>query len=58
MISKRNESHYLVVKKLSVLLQRKTSKINGDFYCLNCLYSFRAESKSVSNKNSVKFKII
>ena len=28
-------------KKLSTLLRGITSKNNGDFYCLNCLHSFR-----------------
>ena len=37
--------HYLVVQKLSALLRGVTSKCNGDFYCLNCLHSFRTENK-------------
>ena len=37
--------HYLAVKKLSALLRRITSKNNGDFYCLNCLHSFRTKNK-------------
>ena len=36
--------HYLAVKKLSTLLRGITLK-HGDFYCLNCLHSFRTESK-------------
>ena len=39
--------HYLTVKKLSALLRGIMSKHNGDFYCLNCLHSFRT-------KNSLK----
>ena len=35
--------HYLAVKKLSVLFRGKTSKNNGDFYCLNCFH--RTENK-------------
>ena len=27
-----------------------TSKNNGDFYCLNCLHSFRTKSKLESHK--------
>ena len=34
--------HYLAVKNLSALLKRITSENGGDFYCLNCLHSFRA----------------
>ena len=41
---------YLAVKKLSVLLTRITSKHTGDFYCLNCLHSFRTKSKLESHK--------
>ena len=41
--------HYLVVKKLSILLRGITSKHHGDFYCLNCLHSFRTEKKLKSN---------
>ena len=37
--------HYLAVKKLSALPRGITSKDDGDFYCLNCLHSFRAENK-------------
>ena len=37
--------HYLTVKKLSALLRGITSKHNSDFYCLNCLHSFRTENK-------------
>ena len=41
MIPNENGWHYLAVKKLSGLLRRITSKNNANFYCLNCLYSFR-----------------
>ena len=43
-------SHYLVVKKLSALLRGITSKHHGDFYCLNCLYSFASENKREYHK--------
>ena len=36
--------HYLAVKKLSALLKELTSKHYGDFYCLNCFYSFRTKN--------------
>ena len=41
---------YLAVKKLSALLIGITSKHYDDFYCLNCLYSFRTENKLESHK--------
>ena len=43
--------HYLAVKKLPALLRRITFKNNGDFYCLNCLRSFR---KNKTNVNRIK----
>ena len=45
MIPNGEKWHYLSVKKLSALLRGITSKHDGDFYCLNCLYSFRTKSK-------------
>ena len=42
--------HYLALKKLSALLRRITSKNNDDFYCLNCLHSFRTKNKLESHK--------
>ena len=38
--------NYLAVKKLSTLLRAITLKYNGNFYCLNCLHSFRNKLKS------------
>ena len=35
--------HYLAIKKLSTLLRGITSKHDGDFYCLNCLHSYRTK---------------
>ena len=43
MIPNGEKWHYLDVKKLSALLRGITSKTNGDFYCLNCLHSFRTK---------------
>ena len=37
--------HYLAIKNISGLLRRITSNHNGDFYCLNCLHSYRTKSK-------------
>ena len=44
-------------KKLSALLHGITSKYEGDFYCLNCLYSFRTKNKLKSHEKYVKIKI-
>ena len=48
MIEDKAKLHYLVVIKLSASL-RKTTTNNGDFYCLNCLHSFRSKNKLVSH---------
>ena len=37
--------HYLAIKNISGLLTGITPNHNGDFYCLNCLHSYRTESK-------------
>ena len=37
--------HYFAIKNLSGLLRGITSNHNGDFYCLNCLHSYRTISK-------------
>ena len=41
-------------KKLATLLRGITSKHHGDFYCLNCLYSFRTENKLQSHEKLCK----
>ena len=46
---------YLVVKKLSAFLHAIISKHDCDFYCLNCLQSFRTVNKL--KKKYVKIKI-
>ena len=43
-------------KKLSTLLRGLTSKHRGDFYCLNCLHSFRTENKLKSHEKVCKNK--
>ena len=43
-------------KKLSALLREMTSKSNVDFYCLNCLHSFRTNNKLESHKKVCKNK--
>ena len=40
-----NNWHYLAVKRLSKVFRGMTSNNNGDFYCLNCLRSFRTKNK-------------
>ena len=37
--------HYLAIKNISGLLRGITSNHNGDFYCLNCLHSYRTKNK-------------
>ena len=39
---------YLAVMKLSALFRGMNFKINGDFYCLDCLYLFRTKIKLAS----------
>ena len=47
---------YLAVKKLSPLLHGITSKHKGNFYCLNCLHSFRTEYKLKSHEKVCRSK--
>ena len=57
--NRENEGcHYLPVKKLSTLLRAIKSKHHGDFYCLNCLHSFRTENKLNSHEKVCKNKDI
>ena len=39
---------------MSALFRGKTSKDNGDFYCLNRLHSYRAENKLKKHKSVFK----
>ena len=50
MIPNKEGCHYIAVKRLSALLLGITSKDKGDFYCLNCLHSFRIKTKLESHK--------
>ena len=43
-------------KKLSTLLRGISSKRYEDFYCLNCLHSFRTENKLKSHEKLCKNK--
>ena len=45
MITYGKKWHYLAVKKLCALLRGITSNHVGDFYCLNCLHSYRTKDK-------------
>ena len=45
MIPNGEKWHLLAVKELCALLREKTSKHYGNFYGLNCLYSFRTKNK-------------
>ena len=49
--------HYFAVKKLSTLLREITSKDHCNFYCLNCLHSFRTEMNLNLMKKYLKIKI-
>ena len=42
--------HYFPVEKLTSILKEITSKNNGDFYCLNYLYSFRTKKRQSHKK--------
>ena len=46
--------HYLAVKNY---LHYCIKKRQGDFYCLNCLNSFRTENKLMSHEKVCKIKI-
>ena len=57
MITDGKKHHYLAVKILSALLKGTASKHKGDFYCLNCLHSYRTEDHDycyvdMSNKDN------
>ena len=55
MIKDNKKWHHLAVKKLSSLIcKNKTSKHNGDFYCLNCLHASRRENKLKDHENLCK----
>ena len=41
-------------KKLSALLRGVKSKHVGDFYCLNCVHSYRKENKLKKHYNVCK----
>ena len=51
MITDREKWHYLTVKSLSASLKGIISNHIGDFYCLNCLHSYRAKEKLKKHEN-------
>lgn len=53
-ISSEENWHCLIVAKLSALLNI-ILKHNGDFCCLNCLYSFRTEERRDSCEKIFKY---
>ena len=54
MISNGENWHYLVVKRLPGLLKGITSNHNEDFYCLNCVQSYRTKNKLEAYKKKKK----
>ena len=48
--------YYLAVKNLFSLLRGITSKHIRDFYCLNCLHSFRTKYKLEWHKRVCEYK--
>ena len=50
--------HDLIVKTLSALKRRITSKHQGGFYCLNCLHSIATENNRECLKKYVRIKIL
>ena len=54
--AKKEGWHYLAVKKLSALLHRINSNNMCEFYCVNCLRSFRAENRLESHERVCKNK--
>ena len=58
MITDVKKWHCLAVKGLSALLRGITSNYVGDFYCLNCFYSYITEKNLKSMKKHVMIMII
>ena len=46
-----NNWHYVTIKSISRLFRGVTSSNHGDFYCLNCLHSFRTKNKLSNHEN-------
>ena len=56
MIPNREGWYYLAVKNLSALLRGISSKNHGDFFCLDCLHSFRTKNKLELHKKECESK--
>ena len=46
----KEQWHYITVKKLSTFLRELTSSHHGNFYCLNCIYSFKTKNELKSHE--------
>ena len=51
MITDGKKRHYLAVRKLSASLRGVASNHFGDFYCLNCLHSYRTKDEIKKHEN-------
>ena len=51
MITHGEKWHYLAVEKSSALFRGITSNNDGDFYCINCLHSYRTENRLKKHYN-------
>ena len=51
MITDGKKWHYLAITRLSSLLKGITSKLNGDFYCLNCFRAYTTRIRLERDKN-------
>ena len=47
MVTNTGGWYYLAIKNICII---KTSKHDGDFYCLNCLHLFRTKNTLESHK--------
>ena len=54
MITDGKKWHYLLVKRLSALLNKIACNYEGGFYCLNCFYFFKTENELTNMKMYVK----
>ena len=54
--NREKQWHHLAVKTLSALLRGLKFNHYGDFFCLNCLHTFRTQSKLESNKKACENK--
>ena len=54
----KSDTIEIMMNDEAALLRGIASKHHGDFYCLNCLYSFATENKSESHKKYLKIKFL